>query len=204
MRKYKSIPGAFNYSYEDAFTMEDIATRHLYLNQEIDESVVNNIVYHIIRFNRIDKGIRPEERDPIWLYINSPGGALTDGFGLVDAITTSVTPVYTINLALAGSAAFFVFLAGKKRFAMPRSEFLLHEGYMGDVSSISKVHDNVQFMASDIVPMIKEYVISRTSIDERLYESRYRMEWYMLAQEAKTLGVVDSIIGEDCTIEDAL
>ena len=204
MKKYKSIPAAFSYSYEDAFVMEDLAVRHLYLNQEIDESVVNNIIYHIIRFNRLDKDIKPEDRDPIWLYINSPGGTLTDGFGLVDVVRESITPVYTVNLALAASAAFHVFIAGKKRYAMPSSEFLMHEMRTGDFDGISKVMDKLSFEAGDISQMIQDHVLSCTKIDPELYDAKFRNEWYMLANQAKDYGIVDSIIGKDCRFDDVL
>lgn len=204
MKKYKSIPAAFSYSYEDAFVMEDMAVRHLFLNQEIDESVVNNIIYHIIRFNRLDKDVPADERTPIWLYINSPGGALTDSFGLVDVIKTSTTPVYTVNLALAASGAFHVFIAGKKRYAMPSSEFLIHELRTGDLDGISKVMDRMSFEAGEISDMLKDHVLSHTSIDPFLYDTKLRSEWYMLATQAKGYGIVDYIVGEDCQFDDIL
>lgn len=86
-----------NLGLEDTFSMEDLEGRRLYINWEIDDSVVESVVYHILRYNRQDRGIPVEERTPIKLYINSPGGSVTDGFGLIDAIITSKTPVYTIN-----------------------------------------------------------------------------------------------------------
>ena len=63
----------YNYCYEDKFAEEDLDNRRLYLNSDVDENAIDNIVYHIMRYNRIDKGIPKEERTPIILYINSPG-----------------------------------------------------------------------------------------------------------------------------------
>ena len=97
MEKVKEV---FNYCYEDKFEIEDIEQRRLYINCSIDEDVIDSIVYHILNYNRMDKDIPKENRKPIVLYLNSPGGEVTSGFGLIDAIITSKTPVYTVNLCM--------------------------------------------------------------------------------------------------------
>ena len=48
---------------------------------------------------------------------------------------------------------------------------------------------------------IKQYVLSRSTVTEEEYDSKYRVEWYMFADEAKENGFVDYIIGEDCDID---
>lgn len=107
-----NIKETFTYCYEDRFEMEDIENRRLYLNTVIDESVIDGAVYHILRYNRLDKDIPINERKPIIIYINSPGGNVTDGYGLIDAILTSTTPVYTVNLGIAYSMGFLIYIAG--------------------------------------------------------------------------------------------
>lgn len=196
----------FSYCYEDKFQMEDIENRRLYINEAIDESTIDNIVYHIFRYNRIDKaaGIPAEERQPIIIYINTPGGTAVDGFGVIDAIETSVTPVYTVNMAFAASMGFLVFIAGKKRFTMPHAEFLMHEGSTGDYGNLSKVKDRIEFETVQLEEMTRKYILSHTNIDESLYDNKFRVEWYFLAEEAKRIGAVDCIVGKDCSIEDIL
>jgi len=109
-----NISQVYNYCYEDRFQAEDLEGRRLYLNGEIDENVIDNVVYHIMRYNRIDKGIPVSERKPIILYINSPGGSVVDGYGVIDTILLSETPVYTVNVALCASMGFLIYLAGGK------------------------------------------------------------------------------------------
>ena len=48
---------------------------------------------------------------------------------------------------------------------------------------------------------VKKFILSRTAITEEKYESVYKKEWWMYAQEAKTYNIVDKIIGEDCDID---
>ena len=50
----------------------------------------------------------------------------------------------------------------------------------------------------------KEHVLKYTNISEDFYDENYEKEVYLYADEAKSLGCVDYIIGEDCTIDDIL
>ena len=47
---------------------------------------------------------------------------------------------------------------------------------------------------------LKQYVVSHSKITKEEYEQKYRVEWYMFAEEAKGNGFVDSIVGEDCDL----
>lgn len=194
----------YTYYYEDRFSQEELDERKLFLNAAIDSSAVDSIVYHIMRFNKMDKNIPKEKRKPILLYINSPGGYVSDGYGVIDAILTSTTPVYTINQALCASMAFLIFIAGEKRFSMPHAEFLMHDGSTFSWGSTAKVKDRIDFESGQLEKETKDYIISHTNIDENLYNEKYRVEWYFLPEEAKSVGVVDYIVGKDCSLEEVI
>ena len=195
----------YNYCYADKFDIEDIEkNRHLYLNSDVDEDVIDQLVYHILRYNRLDKGKPVEERQPIILYINSPGGSVICGYGLVDAIICSKTPVYTVNLAECSSMGFLIAISGHKRYTMPHCEYLMHEGYAGAFDNMSKAKDRIDFEAGEMEEMTRSFVLSRTKISEDLYKEKYRCEWYFLPEKAKELGVVDYIVGTDCDLDEII
>ena len=194
----------YNYCYENRFDLEDLDGRRLYINSAIDEDIISTIVYQILRYNREDKGVPVEERTPIILYLNSPGGSVVDGYGLVDAIRSSITPIYTVNQAFAASMGFLIFIAGHKRYSMERSEFLMHDGSTFGWDSTAKMKDRMDFETKELEAMTKEYIMSRTKIDSDLYDEKYRVEWYMLPETAKKYGIVDYIVGKDCTIEEII
>lgn len=198
------IKEIYNYAYTDKFEIEDINERRLYINSEIDSEVIDQIVYHIMRYNRLDGELSSNERKPIILYINSPGGSVCDGYGLIDCIQSSLTPVYTVNQALAASMGFLIFLAGHKRFSMSRSEFLMHDGSTAGWDSTAKMKDRMDFETNQLEKMTKDYIMSRTNISSNLYDEKYRVEWYMLPPEAKRHGIVDYIVGKDCTINEII
>lgn len=200
----KEVRETINYCYEDRFQLEDLDNRRLYINCDIDETVIDSIAYHILRYNRLDKGLSIKERKPIIIYLNSPGGSVTAGFGVIDSILTSKTPVYTVNLAECYSMGFLIFLAGSKRFAMPSSTYLCHDGSSFAYGSMSKLKDRMEFELGQMEQYIREYVVSRTNITEDEYIKNYRKEWYFYSEEAKNLGVVTHIVGKDCDVDEIL
>jgi len=200
----QDIEESFSYEYNDKFLIEDNIDRRLYINCEITNALIELVVYHILRFNRLDQDIPPEHRKPIRIYINSPGGVVSDGYGIIDAILASKTPVHTINLAMADSMALLVFIAGHKRFTMPHAEFLLHSGSTASSGISNAVKDQIEFESIQVEGMTKQFVLEHTNIDDELYENKRRFEWYFLAEEAKRIGVADYIVGKDCDIDDIL
>lgn len=195
------IGKTLNLCLSDMYDLEDCDNRRLYINCDIGPDIIDSTVYQILRFNRMDKGIPVKKRKPIVLYLNSAGGSEIDGFGLIDAITNSKTPVYTVNQAQCSSMAFLILIAGAKRFSMTHAQFLMHEGGLGTNDSTSKVRDRIDFMTGEYEEMIKEYVTNKTKITSELYDQKYRVEWYFLPEKAKELGVIDQIIGVDCDID---
>ena len=173
----REISKVYNYNYADKFDIEDNEQRRIYLNCEIDESIVDSAVYHILRYNRLDKDIPIEDRIPIKIYINSPGGSVSDGYALIDAIRLSKTPVYTINLALAASMGFLIFIAGHKRYCMPHAEFLMHDGSTMGFDSTAKMRDRMEFETVELEKETRKYIMSRTNIDENLYIFPFRLHW---------------------------
>ena len=198
----KNVKSVIQMSYTDEFEVNDLKERRLFINDEIDSCIIDSIVYHILRYNKEDKGLAIKDRKPIYLFLNSNGGSVVDGYGVIDVMTTSKTPIYTINQASCFSMGFLIFLAGQKRYAMPRSEFLMHDGSTFSWDSTAKAKDRMEFEAVQLEQVTKQYILSRTKIDEKLYDEKYRVEWYMLPEEAKRLGICTDIIGIDCDIDD--
>lgn len=185
---------------EELFYVKDLQQRKYFLTAEIEQATVGDLVRHIMQLNREDTGIPTEQRRPILLYISSPGGEVDAGFELIDAILASKTPVYTVNLGCQYSMAFLIGLAGHKRFASRNAKFLMHDGSNFVYGNSSKVQDRVKFDAR-VEERVREYVLSRSRISQQEYDSKFRVEWYMFADEAKEKGFTDFIIGVDCDMD---
>lgn len=187
------------------FYLTDLNNRKLYLVDAINDYSVQEIVRHILQFNREDNeaGIAPEERKPIKLYINSPGGDVVAGFMLINIIENSATPVYTINMAKCYSMAFMVALAGHKRFALRDATYLMHDGQNFIYDSGSKAQDTANFNKA-VEARVKDYILGKSNISTREYNKKLRVEWYMFSDEARDRGVVDYIVGEDIPLDEII
>lgn len=186
---------------EEMFYLRDLQQRKLFLSSDICQLTVDDIIRHIMQYNREDADIPAEERNPILLYLTSNGGEVDAGFSLIDVILASKTPVYVINNGYQYSMGLLIGLAGHKRFAMPNAKFLLHDGSQFVYNSGAKARDQMEFNRK-MEDRIRQYIVMRTNITPELYDSQLRKEWYMFADEAKELGVTDFIIGVDCTIDE--
>ena len=163
---------------------------------DIDDEI-GDAVDNIIRFwNRVDDeaNLPREEREPIKLYINSNGGALSGALKIIDAIKLSKTPVYTINTGMAYSAGFFIFITGEERYAYPNSSFLFHEGSISmGVSDAGKFRNYANFYER-LLLKLKDITLSNTKMTEEDYEAHKKDDRWFLADEALELGICDEIL----------
>lgn len=186
----------------ELFYLKDLQQRKLFLNTDIDQSSVSEIVKHILQFNHEDYGIEPpEHRRPILLYVTSNGGEVDAGFELIDVIKASKTPVYTINLGNQYSMGFLIGLAGHKRYATKNAKFLMHDGSQFIYNSGAKAQDEMRFQCR-VEERVKNYILANSRVTSDEYDSKLRIEWYLFADEAKEKGFVDYIIGEDCELDE--
>lgn len=181
-------------NYEDVISLNETWHRHLFLG-EIDDTV-GEAIESLIRFwNQIDdeNKVTADERKPIYIFINSLGGDLSATFTMIDAITMSKTPVYTVNIGCAYSGGFLTFLAGHKRIAYPNSTFLFHEGSVSEVGGDAGKFQNFSAFYKERLGAMKEFVLAKTNMIEDFYESIKRDDFWMTAAQAIEYGVADEI-----------
>ena len=182
---------------------ENLDQRILIFNDEVNEGVIENYILYILKWNREDKDLPIDKRHPITIVLNCPGGNVFDGFSVVDVIMQSKTPVRGLCIGMAASMGYHILLACNERIAFKNSVLLQHDGEIAIQNSTSKARDTMKFF-EDGEKRTKEYVLSRTKMTEEFYDKIYDQEYWMYATEAKTLGCIDSIIGEDIDLDDIL
>lgn len=194
-----------NLDLDDYFYLKEYSERKHYITDVIDSTSVEDACKAILQYNKEDAaaGLDKDARKPVMIYLDTPGGEVTAGMKLIDIIQSSKTPVYIVNLGTCYSMGFLIYIVGHKRFASRNATFLMHDGSIEIGGSSSKTRDYIAF--NDMLEeRTKALVTSTTTISSELYDEKFRKEWYMFAQEAKELGIVDYIVGYDCEIEDIL
>lgn len=166
--------------------------RKLYLDTEVDDSSLD-IQKMILRWNMEDADKPKEERKPIWLYILSPGGTITHMWAVCDAINLSVTPVYTVNVGVAASAASLIFISGHKRFMFPRATVLIHEGSAELSGDAIKVMDQSEAYRKSLKQM-KEYILAKTNIPPKELNKKRANDWELSSEYCMKNGVCDVLV----------
>ena len=192
---FVTIPERANYSVADPellFYYEDLNERVWNLVSEVDDSLLD-FARHVIRWNREDRGIPVEERKPIRLYINSPGGDLNIFYTVKDIIEMSKTPIVAVNLGMAYSAAALLFLSCRERYMLKSSKILLHLGsaslggsYLDLMSAVADYQEQVESFVSAIQ--------EKTTYTPDEIESNISSDWYIDAKDALAHGAATKII----------
>lgn len=142
-----------------------------------------------------------ESEDPdreISLYINSPGGSITDGMAIVDTINYIKCPVSTICVGLAASMGAVLLASGAKgkRFATPNAEILIHQpliaggGLSGQTTEI-KIHADHMVRTRE---KLNKLLSERTGQSLETIERDTERDNYMTAEEALKYGLIDGIM----------
>jgi ATP-dependent Clp protease protease subunit len=179
----------------DGFGSNDLNQRLLrerivFLGSEVNDESANRICAELLLLDAEDN-----TRD-ISLYINSPGGSVTDGLAIYDTMQYVSADVRTICVGMAASMGQFLLCSGTpgKRFSLPSSRILMHQPLMG----------GMQGQASDIAIQAEQIVFMKRQLAERIafhtgkpveqiVADSDRNRWFT-AQEALEYGFIDAVI----------
>ena len=131
----------------------------------------------------------------ISIYINSPGGSVYDGLGVIDTMNFISSPVATICTGMAASMGAMLLVSGepKKRMSLPHGRIMIHQplgGTRGQASDIEIEAKEILKLKDEIYEILSE----RTGQPkDKIYEDADRNYW-MTAKEALEYGMIDKVI----------
>jgi ATP-dependent Clp protease protease subunit len=163
--------------------------RIVFLGQQVDSDLANLIVAQLLYLEAEDS-----EKD-IYLYINSPGGSVTAGWGIFDTMNQVRPDVCTICVGLAASMGAFLLSAGAKgkRMSLPHSRIMIHQPLGGAQGQAT----DIEIQAKEILyhkQRLNEFLAQHTGQPiERIEEDTDR-DFFMSAAEAKDYGLIDQVI----------
>lgn len=166
--------------------------RMIYIDTEIDDNALE-LQKNILCFNLEDKGKPIEERQPIKILINSPGGYLAEVMSLASTFRLSKTPIWTYNIGASYSGACILLVAGHKRFALPYSFALFHSG-SGGISGTFEQTQEAQKQYKKQVDDMNNFFLQHTTVEEKVFKRNKSKDWYFSADEQIKFGLVDEII----------
>ena len=171
---------------------QDEQDRIFWVSSEINDSLLD-LVKMIIRCNKEDKGKPVEERAPIKVFIDSPGGDVCALWTTIKAIEISKTPVHTINYCTAYSAAADLLASGHRRYAFPGTSIMVHSGSCMFGGTMEQA-ENMKKHFDKLGKKVTDYFLERTKIDPKTYKKKAPNDWYFDEEEALQTGVIDEIV----------
>lgn len=168
----------------------------IYRDADTDYSQTAELAKTIINLNIEDIGIPKEQRKPIIILIDSPGGEIDQSFILIDVIQSSVTPVYTIALSSAMSGGFLILLAGHKKFVFPHSQLLVHQGRAEGISGTPDEIIAATRNYKDTISRMKDFILANSKIDPKVFAKNQKKDWFISPTQAVSdeFGIADKII----------
>ena len=130
----------------------------------------------------------------ISLYINSPGGVVTDGLAIYDTMQFIQSPVTTLCFGQAASMGSFLLAAGEKgkRFALPNSRIMVHQpsaGFKGQATDIEIHAKEVMSMKANLNKLYSKHTGQAVEAIEEALE----IDNFMSTDEALKFGIIDEI-----------
>jgi len=163
--------------------------RIIFLGTPVNDQVANAIVAQMMFLDYEN----PEQ--DIRLYINSPGGEVYSGMSIYDTMQMVRCDVATYCVGLAASMAAVLLAAGAKdkRFALPNSRILIHQGSAGFSGAVPDI-EVVARETLRITTQVTEVLSLHTGQPFDRVMSDTERDYYMSSQEAKEYGMIDHVL----------
>lgn len=168
--------------------------RIIFLGEEVNATTASLVIAQLLFLESED----PDKE--ISLYLNTPGGSITDGMGIVDTMNYIKCPVSTICIGMAASMGSVLLACGEKgkRFATPNSEILIHQpliggqggGISGQATEIKIYSDHMMKTREKLNKLLSEKTGQPIEVINRDTERDH----YMTAEEALKYGLIDGIM----------
>jgi ATP-dependent Clp protease protease subunit len=169
--------------------------RILVLGQEVDDAIANRLCAELLLLSAEDP------RRDIALYINSPGGSVSAGLAIYDTMRLIPNDVATLAMGLAASMGQFLLSGGTpgKRFALPHSRILMHQGSAGIGGTAIDIEiqaENLEHTKNVMMQLIAEHTGQPV---EQVEKDARRDRWFT-AEEARAYGFVDQVLTDVASV----
>ena len=180
----------------EQFSEKFLKTRQIILTGEINKELADSIVRQLLILDSED------EKSPIYMYIDSPGGDVDAGFAIFDMIRFINAPVYLIGMGLIASAATLVLLAVDKEFriGLPNSRYLIHQPLGG----MRGVATDIEIYAKDMEKIrakLNSLIAKQTGTSLEQVTKDTERDFWLDSDEAVKYGLISKIISKKSELQ---
>ena len=168
-----------------------LESRIVFIDDEIEDILCSQVIAQLLFLDSIGN-------EDIKLYINSPGGVVTSGLGIIDTMNFVKSDVSTYCFGQACSMGALILSSGKKgkRFSLPNSRIMIHQPLGGACGQAT----DIEIQTREILKIKKQLngILSKnTGKPLSQIENDTERDYYLSAIESVEYGLIDSVIGEN-------
>lgn len=163
--------------------------RIIFLGTQVESQMANLMIAQLLFLEHDD----PEA--DIHLYINSPGGEVYSGLAIYDTMRMIRPDIQTYCVGMAASMSAVLLAAGTpgKRFALPNSRIMIHQGSSGFRGAIPDIEVQAKETFS-VIKTLTQIMADHTGQDFEKVKADTQRDYYMTGEEAKQYGLVDKVL----------
>lgn len=163
---------------------------------EITDATASSVIAQLLFLESVD------EKSPISIYINSPGGSVSAGLAIYDVMNFIKPNVSTIGMGLCASMGAFLLSSGTPnlRYSLPHTKIMIHQPLGGASGQAT----DIMIVAEEIIKtkkIINEILAKNCKKDIKTIEHDAERDYYLNALEAKSYGLIDTILYDHTTLD---
>lgn len=161
-----------------------LKSRQLFLFEVVNKDSANRLIREMMTLASLND-------KPIVLWINSPGGSVSDGFAIIDTMISIPVPVITIINGMAASMAGLISIAGAQRLMTQNSVWMSHDIYGGGYDYGTKLLASAEHI-KELQKRIFAFIAEHTKLSSADLEKARNAELWLYFKECGEKGIVDT------------
>lgn len=164
-----------------------VQSRIIFIDDEIDSELANGVIAQMLYLDSLD------QKKPINIYINTPGGHVYDGLAIYDISKIIKSPIRTVGMGLVASMGAILMLMGEERCATEHCEFMIHQpmgGVQGQASDIEITAREIKKVKDRLYKIIAD----KTGQSIEKIQLDADRDYWMDSNEALAYGLITKVL----------
>lgn len=167
---------------------EMLARRELAVTGPVTQDMAFDVCQQLLQLEHTD----PEAE--VTLYVASPGGSVSAGLAIVDAMRTIACPVRTVCLDTAASMGAIIFVSGDRREMFPHAELMIHDPLIENAGGSALSVQETSRRLMGLRRTLSQILAERSGLSVKRVQTLTARDTFLTAERACELGFADAIV----------
>ncbi len=164
--------------------------RKIFFTEEVTPESSNELIQYLLCLEQQD------DKEPVTVYINSPGGEVVSGLAAYDTMRSLTCPINTVCIGTAASMGSILFLAGEKREMLPHTKIMIHDPLIAGISGSRKALE-LEKEAKQLLEtreILGKIIAERSGRKIKEVYTKTKEDCFLTAKEALDFGIATEIV----------